>query len=74
MAFFAKLEQSMETQKTLNTQNTPEKEEQRWGIMLPDFGLYYMQNYGNQNHSTDKRTNTVINGIRIENPEINPYT
>ena len=44
--------------------------------MLPDFSLYYMQNYSNQNRSTNKRTNGIkwINGIRIENPEINPYT
>ena len=42
--------------------------------MLPDFSLYYTQNYSNQNHSTAMKTNTMINGIRIENPEINPYT
>ena len=44
------------------------------GTMLPDFSLYYTQNYSNQNHSTITKTNTMINGIRIENPEINPYT
>ena len=42
--------------------------------MLPDFSLYYTQNYSNQNHSTAMKTNTMINGIMIENPEINPYT
>ena len=42
--------------------------------MLPDCSLRYTQNYRNQNHSTDTKTNTMLNGIRIENPEINPYT
>ena len=31
----------METQKTLNSQNNPEEEKQRWRIRLPDFRLYY---------------------------------
>ena len=31
----------METQKTPNSQNTPEKEEHMGGIMLSDFRLYY---------------------------------
>ena len=31
----------MEPQKTQKSQNNPEKEEHSWGIMLPDFKLYY---------------------------------
>ena len=43
--FFTELEQiilkHMETQKTPNSHNTPEKEEQTGGIMLSGFRLYY---------------------------------
>ena len=34
-------ETCMETEKTLNHQGNVEKEKQSWGIMLPDFKLYY---------------------------------
>ena len=31
----------IETQKTLNSQNNHEKDVQMWGIIFPDFKLYY---------------------------------
>ena len=62
----------MESQKSLNSQSNPEKEEEGWSIILPDFKLYYKA-------IVIKRTWLIIviqtNGTewnRIKSPEINP--
>ena len=78
MAFFTEVEQKnvtihMETQKTMNSQSSLEKENEAGGINLPDFRLYYKATvikavwYWHKNRNIDQWN-------KIESPEINPST
>ena len=65
----------METQKTPNSQTILRKKNRDWGIMLPDFRLYYKATVIKTVwFCTDTKTDIQINNNRIEKPEINPYT
>ena len=78
MAFFTEVEQKnvtihMETQKTMNSQSSLEKENEAGGINLPDFRLYYKATvikavwYWHKNINIDQWN-------KIESPEISPST
>ena len=78
MAFFTEVEQKnvtihMETQKTVNSQSSLEKENEAGGINLPDFRLYYKATvikavwYWHRDRNIDQWN-------QIESPKINPRT
>ena len=76
MTFFTELEKKvynyMETQKTPNSQSSPEKNGAR-GINLPDFRLYYKATVSKTVWYWHKNSN-INQWNKIESQEINPCT